>query len=81
MKTEDLLVIFNKDNLLEKTSNEYIIAFANYVSCLHVNKALLCASEKAYTTEERTVTLGGSRWETVVDRDSIINAYPLKKIC
>lgn len=80
MRTEELLNEFNKENLLDVNSMDYTINFANYVARYHVNKALMSAANDAYVTEERTVTLGGSRWETIVEKDSIINAYPVKKI-
>lgn len=47
---------------------------------LHVEMALKEASEKANTKTEYWVNLGGDHEETTVDKQSILNAYPLTNI-
>lgn len=67
----------DNDDKYDGTSyTDCMIEFAKY----HVEKALLRASEEGDVTIERTVTLSGSTWNHVVDKNSILNAYPLDLI-
>ena len=47
---------------------------------LHVKEALETASKKAKTKNEWEGNTGSEYCDTVVDRESIINAYPLDNI-
>lgn len=59
--------------------NESIKVIKNIIE-YHVQEALKQASEKAEIIDERIVTLGGSRYEQSIDKDSILNAYLLDNI-
>ena len=62
-----------------ESSGEYddytsmMIAFAQ----LHVKAALVAAADNA---ELRTENMGSSEFQTVVDRNSILNAYPKENV-
>lgn len=60
--------------------NEFAIKLAIQFAKLHVEAALKEASEKAKIHSEQIITLGGRRYEESVDKDSILNAYPLTNI-
>lgn len=50
-----------------------MIAFAQ----LHIKAALVAAADNA---ELRTENMGSSEFQTVVDRNSILNAYPKENV-
>ena len=55
---------------------DLLIEFAK----LHVEAALLEASKKAWTKNEWGGNTGSEYCDTVVDKESIINSYPLSNI-
>jgi hypothetical protein len=58
------------------TEEEIMIEFAK----LHVESALKEASEKAKITYEYSGNTGSEYCDEFVDKDSILNSYPLDKI-
>ncbi len=60
----------------ETTSTEMMIEFAK----LHVQSALKQASEKAKITYEYSGNTGSEYCDEFVDKDSILNSYPLENI-
>jgi hypothetical protein len=75
---EEFLNTFNRkvNDTLEQGVQEAMIEFAK----LHVKEALETASKKAKTKDEWEGNTGSEYCDTVVDRESIINAYPLDNI-
>jgi len=60
--------------LIDKESfKEAMIAFAKY----HVKEALEAGANNAYLD---TINMGSSEFQTVVDKDSILNSYNLDNI-
>lgn len=62
-------------NGIEQNYPEMMIEFAK----LHIKTALKEASEKGEITH-KYIMASDNEWETIVDKDSILNAYPFENI-
>lgn len=61
---------------LDRFGVDFLIEFAK----LHVIEALKIASEKAETITQKAIFVEGFWDETTINKDSILNAYPLSNI-
>jgi uncharacterized protein involved in high-affinity Fe2+ transport len=71
---------------IKMSCNEFAIELAKKVAKIHVQAALEAAADNVYMKKEESYIGGlkgdGMLYETIeiVDRDSILTAYPLKNI-
>jgi hypothetical protein len=75
---EDFLILKGDKNFRLSMSGEYISDIMIDFAKIHVTEALRQASEKAESIEGWNTGFSGSA--SSIDKDSILNAYPLDKI-